>query len=153
MFRHVPQERDRLTDTKVPESGTNRAKGTAEQASRQAPGSAYWLIAKYENGRLEVLATGLAGGEEALPVFSHEEEAAMFLGLWEVGFDGWQARESTVGEIISVLCGPCASVERVALDPLPEMILERTVGLVGLSRERFVNLVLNRAQPPSRGKG
>ena len=77
----------------------------------------------------------------------------MFLGLWEVGFDGWQASESTVGEIISVLCGPCASVERVALDPLPEMVLERTVGLVSLSRERFVDLVLNRAQPPARGKG
>jgi hypothetical protein len=94
---------------------------------------------------LEVLATGLVGGEEAMPVFSHEEEAELFLRLWKAGFDGWQARESSAGELISVLYGPCASVERVALDPLPEMLLERTVGLVSLSRKRFVDLVLIRS--------
>ena len=77
----------------------------------------------------------------------------MFLRLLEVESDGWQARESTAGELISVLCGPCASVERVALDPLPEMVLERTVRLVSLSRERFVDLVLSREQLPARGKG
>ena len=144
----MPQERDPLADTRATESGTNRAKGTAEQVSRRAPGSAYWLIAKNENGRLEVLTTGLTGGEEAVPVFSHEEEAEMFLRLWEVGYDGWRVRESTAGELISVLYGPCMSVERVALDPLLEMVLERTVGLVSLSRERFVDLVLKREQPP-----
>ena len=157
MLRDVPQERDSLSDTPAPESGTNRAKGTAEQAPRRAagraPGSTYWLIARNENSRLEVLATGLADTEKAIPVFSHEEEAELFLGLWEVGVGGWQARESSAGEIISVLCGPCASVERVALDPLPEMLLERTVGLVSLSRERFVDLVLSREQPLARRVG
>ena len=146
MLRDVPKERDSLSDTPAPESGTNRVKRTAEQASRRAPGSSYWLVARNENGRLEVLATGLAGAEEAVPIFSHEEEAEMFLRLWEVGFDGWQVRESSTGELISVLSGPCASVERVALDPLPEMLVERTVGLVSLSRERFVDLVLSRTQ-------
>src|SRR5918998_1994509 len=149
MLRDVPQERDPLTDTKVPESGMNRAKGEPQQMSERAPGSAFWLIAKNENDRLKVLVTDHTGSEEAMPVFSHEEEAEMFLGLWEVGFDGWQARESTVGEIISVLCGPSASVERVALDPLPEMVLERTVRLVSLSRERFVDLMLSREQLPA----
>jgi hypothetical protein len=157
MLRDVPQERDSLSDTPAPKSGTNRARGTAEQAPRRAaeraPGSAYWLIARNENGRLEVLATGLAGTEKAMPVFSHEEEAELFLGLWEVGFEDWQARESSAGELISVLYGPCASVERVALDPLPEMLVERTVGLVSLSRERFVDLVLSREQPLARRKG
>jgi hypothetical protein len=166
MLRDVPQERDSLSDTPAPKSGTNRAKGTAEQAPRRAagraagqaagraPGSAYWLIARNENSRLEVLATGLADTEKAMPIFSHEEEAELFLGLWEVGVGGgWQARESSAGEIISVLCGPCASVERVALDPLPEMLVERTVGLVSLSRKRFVDLVLSREQPLARRKG
>src|SRR5215203_77227 len=161
MLRDVPQERDSLSDTPALKSGTNRAKGTAEQAPRRAagqavgraPGSTYWLIARNENSRLEVLATGLADTEEAMPVFSHEEEAELFLGLWEVGVGGWQARESSAGEIISVLCGPCASVERVALDPLPEMLVERTVGLVSLSRERFVDLVMSREQPLARRKG
>ena len=146
MLGDVPKERDSLSDTPAPESGTNRVKRTAEQASRRAPGSSYWLVARNENGRLEVLATGLAGAEEAVPIFSHEEEAEMFLRLWEVGFDGWQVRESSTGELISVLSGPCASVERVALDPLPEMLVERTVGLVSLSRERFVDLVLSWTQ-------
>src|SRR5215210_1436262 len=161
MLRDVPQERDSLSDTPAPKSGTNRAKGTAEQAPRRAagqaagraPGSAYWLIARNENSRLEVLATDLADTEKAMPVFSHEEEAELFLGLWEVGVGGWQARESSVGELISVLCGSCASVERVALDPLPEMLVERTVGLVSLSRKRFVDLVMSREQPLARRKG
>jgi hypothetical protein len=152
MLRDVPKERDPLTDTPAPdESETNRAKRTDEQVLGRAPGrqpgSAYWLIARNENSRLEVLATGLASEAKAMPVFSHEEEAEMFLRLWELGFDGWRARESTAGELISVLYGPCASVERVALDPLPAMVLERTVGLVSLSRERFVDLVLSRKRP------
>ena len=155
MLRDVPEERDSLTNTPTPESEANRAKRTVEQVLGRAPGrqpgSPYWLIARNENGWLEVLATGpLAGAKEALPVFSHREEAEMFLRLWEVGFDGWQARESTPGELISVLYGPCASVERVALDPLPEMVAQRTVGLVSLSRERFVDLVLSRKLPLTR---
>jgi len=35
-------------------------------------------------------------------------------------------------------------VKHVALDPLPEMVIERTLGLVSLSRERFLELVLSR---------
>ena len=144
--------RDVSADTRATESGTTyRTEGTAEQVSGRTPGRAsgraYWLLAKNENGRLEVLATDLAGEDEAMPVFSHEEEAQMFLGLWEEGCDGWRARQSTAGELISVLYGPCARVKRVALDPLPEMVLERTVGLVSLSRKRFVDLVLSREHP------
>ena len=107
MLRDVPQERDSLSDTPVLKSGTNRAKGTAEQAPRRAtgratgraPGSTYWLIARNETSRLEVLATGLVDAEKAMPVFSHEEEAELFLGLWEVGVGGWQARESSAGRL------------------------------------------------------
>ena len=154
MLRDVPKERGSLTNKPPPGSETNRAMQPAEQTSGRAPGrqpgSAYWLIARNENGPLEVLATGEASGEGALPVFSHEEEAEMFLRLGPVVFDGWQVRESTAGELISVLYGPCAGVERVALDPLPEMVVGRTVGLVSLSRERFVELVLSRERPLAR---
>jgi len=154
MLRDVPKERDSLTDTSTPESEATRAKRTGERASRRAPGqqpgSAYWLVARNENGRVDVLAIGLAAGEEALPVFSHEEEAEMFLRLRRVGFEGWQARESTAGELISVLYGPCAGVKCVVLDPLPEMVAQRTVGLVSLSRERFVDLALSRERTSTR---
>ena len=93
---------------------------------------------------MEILATGLTGGEKALPVFSHEEEAEVFLSLSEASDDEWRARESTAGELISMLSGPWAGVKEVALDPLPEMIAQRTLRLVTLSRERFMDLVVRR---------
>jgi hypothetical protein len=151
MLRDVPNDRDSLTNTPAPESEANLAKRTTEQASVRVsgrqPGSSYWLLVRNENGGLEALVTDLAGGEEALLVFSHKEEAEMFLRLGQVAFDVWQARETTAGELLSVLYGPCAGVERVALDPLPEMLVERTIGLVSLSRECFVDLVLGRERP------
>ena len=153
MLRDVPHKRSPLADSRASECGTHRAEGVNEQVSRRSPGSAYCLIAKNENNRLEVLATGLAGGAEAMPIFSHDEEAEMFLQLGDFMRDGWRVRKSSAGELVSVLCGPCASVKRVALDPLPEMVLERTVGLVSLSRERFVELVLSRERSLERRKG
>ncbi len=157
MLRDVPQERDPLADSRGSESGTNGARGSVEQASGRtselAPGSAYWLIAKNENGRLTVLATGLDGGAEAIPIFSHDEEAELFLQLGSFMGDGWRVRETSAGELISVLYGSCASVKQVALDPLPGMVLERTVGLVSLSRERFVDLVSSREHPLARRRG
>jgi hypothetical protein len=144
MLRDISEEQNSQIDRAPRESEPSPAKRAVEQASRQPPGSVYWLIAKNENGRLEVLAVDLAAGEEMLPVFSHVEEAEMFLRLWEVASDGWQVRESTVGELVSVLYGPCAGVRRVALDPLPGMVGQRTVGLVSLGRERFLGLLLGR---------
>lgn len=144
MLRNRSKEQDSLIDRVPRESEPNPAKRAAGQASRQRPGSAYWLIAKNENGLMEVLAIDLAPGEGTLPVFSHEEEAEMFLRLWEVTFDGWQVRESTPGELVSVLYGPCAGVKRVALDPLPGMVGQRSVGVVKLDRDRFLDLLLVR---------
>ncbi len=126
------------------ESEPNPAKRAEGQGPRQRPGSVYWLIAKNESGLMEVLAVDLAPGEGTLPVFSHEEEAEMFLRLWEVTFDGWEVRESTPGELVSVLYGPCAGVNRVALDPLPGMVGQRSVGVVKLDRDRFLDLLLVR---------
>jgi len=79
------------------------------------------------------------GGDEALPIFSHEEEAEMYLGLGGAG-DGWRVRESSAGEIVSLLFGPCRGVGGVALDPTPVMASEM-IDLVKVSRDRFVDLV------------
>jgi hypothetical protein len=152
MLRNTSKERDSLTNTPASDSEPNRSKRTAEQPLRRAPGryrsSAYWLIATNENGPLEVLTTGLTGGEEALPVFSYEEEAELFLWLGGVRED-WQARETTAGELTSLLYGLCLRVKKVALDPLPEMLDEKTVGLVSLNRERFLDLlVFGRGRSP-----
>ena len=83
---------------------------------------------------------GIAG--EVLPVFSFEEEAEMFLRLG-VPEKGWWIRESTCGELASVLYGPCRDVEQVSLDPLPDMVCGEMVGLVSMSREDFVGALLS----------
>ena len=108
----------------------------------------WWLIAKTENGRVQFLTTGRdEDGGETLPVFGYEEEAEMFLHLDGYGDDGWSARESSIGEIVSVLCGPCSGVEGVSLDPLPGgMVPDGTLCLVWLGRERFLEQLLGHAE-------
>jgi hypothetical protein len=111
----------------------------ATEGTRRRP--RWWLVAKTENGRVEFLITARdEDGEEILPVFGYEEEAEMFLWL-EVSSHGWRTRESSAGELISVLYGPCKGVEKVVLDPLPQLLAEKTVGLVSMERERFVDFI------------
>lgn len=93
-----------------------------------------WLIAKEEDGRLEVLTFCLACGEETLPVFSFEEEAELFL-RFSGSSTGWRVAQTTAGNLISVLHGPCADVEKVALDPPVEFVDEALLGLLTLSRK------------------
>ena len=100
-------------------------------------GPAYWLITRNENCRIEVLTIRLAEGETALPVFSFEEEAQMYLGF-EASGDGWRTRETRAGELVSVLFGLCTHVGRVTLDPLPQIVTDETVRLLTLDRKGFV---------------
>ena len=91
-----------------------------------------WLIANSGDGE-----TLRIGDDEALPVFSFREEAEMFLTFSGLG-DDWHIHESAPAELVPMLYGPWADVKDVALDPLPEMVAERTIGLVSLRRNRFV---------------
>ena len=109
-----------------------------------------WMVARAEEGRLEPLCVR-AGLSKVLPVFSFEEEARMFLHLGGYEESGWRARESSAGELVSVLCGPCADVEGVALDPLPEMLEDGTIGLVEVGRTRFVGQLLEGCASRPRG--
>ncbi len=117
---------------------------TAAIPSRQALGRrhypAWWLVAKDERLRTELLTVSCAGGR-ALPVFSGEGEAEMFVWLGGAFDAGWRIRETPTGELISILCGPCASVRNVALDPSPEMTKAEIVGLVTIDRERFLDRI------------
>jgi hypothetical protein len=58
---------------------------------------------------------GLPNGEKALPVFSSEEEADLFLGSCE---EGWEIREVPAKDLISLLLKECRGVRQVALDPV-----------------------------------
>ena len=102
-----------------------------------------WMVARAGEGRLEPLCVR-AGLSKVLPIFSFEEEARMFLHLGGYEESGWRARESSAGELISVLCGPLADVEGVALDPLPEMLEGGTIELVEVERRRFVGQLLEK---------
>jgi hypothetical protein len=105
---------------------------------------------------MEVLTANLARGGEALPVFSFEDEANVFLRLGALG-DDWRARETVGGELVSVLYGPCAGVDRVVLDPipLPGSLVEGLNGLLSTGREAFMRSLLNprRFRPPASGPG
>lgn len=112
--------------------------------SRPARGS-LWLITKHENGRMVVLTIDRGSDGGTLPVFSHEDEAETYLWLGALEGD-WQARKTTTGELISVLYGPCASVRKVALGPLPigDGIM---LDLVSVPRKRFVRSLTNVREP------
>jgi len=126
-----------------------------ERAPRRTPAPAYWLITKMMNGRMEVLTLHC---KKTLPVFSHKEEAQMFLRFSRGVGEGWRVAESGAGELVSVLFGLCREVEEVALDPLPEMVAEMTVGLVSLDRGYFIERItttrrraLRHREEPGRG--
>ncbi len=117
-------------------------------ASRRCQGKEWWLIARGGDDRLEVFTLDLPG-EQTLPVFSFEEEAEAFLWLGGTDTGGWRPRRTGPGELISMLYGPCSGANSVALDPLPGMVTDRTVGLVSVGWERFVNRIVGAVDPTS----
>lgn len=76
----------------------------------------YWTMVRQGACHTDVFTTDYDGRGEALVIFGFEEEAGLFAGFEE---EIWQVRETTLGELVSILHGPCADVERVVLDPLP----------------------------------
>ena len=106
-----------------------------------------WIITSYENNRMDTLTIGpdLDGG--FLAVFSFEEEAEAFLCL--LGDEekkekkkGWHSEQTTAGGLVSVLLGPCAHVNGVALDPLPLPLGRAMLPLVSMSRDPFFRYLL-----------
>lgn len=109
-----------------------------------------WTICRWTNGQMEVLTTSIESGD-ALPVFGFEEEAEMYLSLQEPGA-GWRIRETTDGELISILYGPCARVRWIALDPPPEVCRRMHALFVGLDRGAFLR-ILAAAPAPANPRG
>ena len=133
-----------------------RGKRTGRRTQHGRPEAArWWMICRSGTG-VETM-TLPCGGEEALALFGHEEEAELY--LWSLAFEGlekgWYARESRRGEIASMLYG--ANARRVALDPLPMMAEEGTIELVSLDRFDFLAGLLARdearTRPGDRGCG
>lgn len=114
---------------------------TRTGAGRPVRPCRYWMIANHRCGEMEVLTEDLDGRGEALVVFRFEEEAGMFLWLRDLG-GGWEVRETTAGELVSVLYGPCANVGRIVFDPLPGIGTGASVDLERMDREDFARTVM-----------
>ena len=101
---------------------------------------ALWILTSYQHNQIEPLTIDPHRDGGFLPVFSFEEEADAFLELLgeEEKGRGWRSRETTAGELISVLLALCAQVKRVALDPLPLSCGGAVLPFISVKRNHFV---------------
>jgi hypothetical protein len=136
-----------MSAARVDRASTREGAKTAGGVPRRAGTQRYWVIAKDAKdtkdgfGQPDLLTVDLDGTGEALPVFSFEEEAEMFL-LLQTTEDGREVRETTPGQLVSILYGPYADVGRVMLDPLPEIGARMQISLLGMDRNDFVESVM-----------
>ena len=136
-----------MSAARVDGASTREGDETAGGVPRRAGTQRYWVIAKDAKnakdgfGQPDLLTVDLDGAGQALPVFSFEEEAEMFLWL-QTSEDGREVRETTPGQLVSILYGPCADVGRVMLDPLPEIGARMQISLLGMDRNDFVESVM-----------
>ncbi len=95
-----------------------------------------YVIACLENHRLKVLTLAAGPRGAVLPVFGTGRAAHEFLRRGGFG-GGWRVRESTAGELISLLMGHVADVEHVVVDPCPGVDVS-DVGSDGTSKRDFI---------------
>jgi hypothetical protein len=88
-----------------------------EAGHREGPSRSWYLIARREGNRLEVLTLAGQPHRDILPVFATAGAAWDFLRRGGAGGD-WRVRESTAGELVSILVGHLPHVDRIILDPV-----------------------------------
>jgi hypothetical protein len=91
------------------------AAGISPRGGREGPSRVRYLIARHEGNRLEVMTLSARSSRETLPVFTGAGAARDFLRY--AGGD-WQVRETTAGELVSLLVGILPRVDRIVLDPV-----------------------------------
>jgi hypothetical protein len=100
----------------------------------------HYLIVGQSSKGLELPHIFLASGEEVLPVFSSEEAAREFLSLSSLG-KGWDVRDFSRGELVSVIYAFHTEMKGILLDPQPAALSGNVmVSLVG--RHAFVSSLL-----------
>jgi hypothetical protein len=95
-----------------------------------------YLIARLENNRLRVFTLTAEPCGETLPIFGTARAAHDFRRQSRLD-GGWRVRESTTGELVSLLLGHLAAVESVVLDPSPELA-DSGAGPKGASKRDFI---------------
>lgn len=138
---------------------------TRRSMREQGRGAPYWLVSREKagsgrgRGGYHDVLTVSVGEEGVLPLFSSEESARSFLGLFVASTreTGWQATEAWAGELLTMLSasgsgvGPCAGVEAVTFDPGEELIEESVPDVPTLGRRCFMDQLLGRGGRWSRG--
>ena len=130
------------------DAGRRERSGRYEPANRAShPRPPYWLVIKRTISGMEVLTVDLVGEEEALPVFSFREEATLFLRsrYGDTGVDNWWIRKTGAGELLTLL-KTRHDVEKVALDPLPEVVSSAAMDLFCVSRSMWMDLLAGRGR-------
>ncbi len=108
----------------------------------------YWLIVAQDGFRMRVCTLG---GGDAMPVFSRQREAVSF--LCGAGLEGgWRARETSLGELASLLLDPYSDVSRVLLDP-PAGDSGPPEGAAGVERRAFVDYLMRGSRAGAAGVG
>jgi hypothetical protein len=102
------------------------------------------LVAKHGDQGLEVLRVLQDERGETLPVFSAGWAARGYL-FAEAPGGGWYVKTCTPEELFSLLVGPCAGVEWVALDPKPSRSGGEAANV--MPRENFVDYLLGLTRP------
>ena len=106
-----------------------------------------WIIISYRNNQMDVLTLDPDSDGGYLAVFSFNEEAEAFLSLLEDDRKrGWQSRQMSAGELVSILLGPCAGVRAVTLDPLLLLFSRVMLRFASVNKERFVRDLLEEAK-------
>jgi hypothetical protein len=107
------------------------------RARRTSTVHAFWMVLEGRRQALPLMVFLSDGSTEALALFSGQEEARMFCHFCEEGAST-NIRQTTTGEVISLLYCPWCAAKHVALDPFPEILGGRLLlGLLTLSREDF----------------
>jgi hypothetical protein len=127
----------------VTETMGEHRRGSAERdgagVSARRPVLVHHVVARQGDKGLEVLRISLQGKGETLPVFTAGWAARRYLFAEPPG-GGWYVRASTPGELVSLLVGLYASVEWVALDPMPGRGGGEAANV--MPRENFVDYLL-----------
>jgi hypothetical protein len=127
----------------VTETMGEHRRGSAERdgagVSARRPVLVHHVVARQGDKGLEVLRISLQGKGETLPVFTAGWAARRYLFAEPPG-GGWYVRACTPGELVSLLVGLYASVEWVALDPMPGRGGGEAANV--MPRENFVDYLL-----------
>lgn len=99
-----------------------------------------YLIVRNVNNRINLLTTHTDNGE-SLPVFSSELAARSFLRFNQCGPE-WHVRESTAGELISLLMGHIADVDLVSPNPPPGDTNGETVMPKAINKRDYIGSLM-----------